>query len=473
MNISKEIKDDLTAVISLNITQEDYQPQVEQEMKKYRKQASVKGFRKGNAPMGLIKRMVGNSFVAQEIDKMVSKTLSDFIKKEGMSLLGQPLPSTDQKPLDLDNNKEHNFLFEVGVAPELEVTLDKRIKIPFYTIKIDDELVKKEKDRYTQQHGAMEEKEEIKEKSYLKADIKESDEAGNIIEEGVLAEGTSLAIDIIKDEEIKKQFIDKKVGDTLTVDIKKAYPNDTEISSMLGIDKERVEEISSFFNVTINEIREFNKAEINQEFFDKAFGEGEVKSEEEFTEKIKSGINEIYEQESNFRFGIDAKDKLVEKINPKLPDNFLKRWLLETDEDGKLAGGELEKEYPRFQEDLQWRVINNRIAEQEKFKVEETEIKEEALKATQAQMQQYGISLATLPPETVDQFVNKSLEKHEDVQRFTEKVIENKVVKFIKKQAKFQAIYQRSSGTYQYFSLKIHRSTSRNFSRHSFLSSHE
>lgn len=436
MNISKEIREDLTAVISLSIKEEDYKPQVEQELKKYRKDASVKGFRKGKAPMGLIKKMAGSSVTVQEIDKLVSRSLSDFITKEEMSLLGQPLPAEGQEPLDIDNNTEHKFNFEVGIAPEVEVSLDKRTKIPYYTIKIDDELVNKEKDKYLQQFGSMKQMDNTGEKSYLKADIKQSNKDGEIVEDGILSQDTTLAVDIIKDEDIKKQFIDKAAGDSLTVDLKKAYPNDTELAGMLSIDKETVADIEPFFNLTINEITEFEKSEINQEFFDKAFGPDNVKSEEEFTEKIKANIAKAYEQESDFRFSVDAKEKLIERYNPKLPEEFLKRWLLETDKEGKLTEEKLEEEFDDFTKDLKWRVINNRVAEAEKFEVTEEELKEESAKFTQAQMQQYGIDLGSLPPETLDQFISKNLEKPEDRNKFTEKVIENKVVNFIKENVK-------------------------------------
>jgi trigger factor len=436
MNISKEIKDDLTAVITLNIAEEDYKPQVEQELKKYRANAAVKGFRKGKAPLGLIKRMAGNSITVQEIDKLVSQSVSDYLAKEEMNILGQPLPVKDQEPLDLDNKTEFNFSFEVGESPEVEVSFEEDIQIPYYIIKVDDDIIKEETDRIRNQYGKLEQVDEVNEKSYLKVDIAQSDEEGNIIEEGISNENTTMAVDLIKDEEIKKQFIGKKAGDTVSFDIKKAYPNDSEISGLLNIEKEKVAEIEPYFNVSINEVTDFAPAEMNTELFDKAFGEGEVKTEEEFKEKIKQNIAEIYKKESDFRFSVDAKEKLIERYDPQLPDNFLKRWLLETDKNGELTEEKLEEEYPKFAEDLKWRVINKNIAEEQKFEVSAEELTEEARNFALMQLQQYGIDPSQMPPDTLIQFAEKNMEKPEDRERFAEKVIENKVVDFVKENVK-------------------------------------
>lgn len=436
MNISKDIKEDLTAVITLNIAEEDYKTQVEQELKKYRAQASVKGFRKGKAPMGLIKRMAGNSVMLQEIDKLISRSLSDFLKEEDLNILGQPLPIKDQEPLDLDNKTEFEFGFEVGVSPEIEVKLDKRTQIPYYTIKVDDETLEKEIKRLRDQYGQLQSTEEVTEKSYLKADLAQSSEDGTIDPEGIMVENTTMAVDLIKDEDIKKSVVGSKANDSITIDLKKAYPNDSELSSLLNVEKEKLDELDPHFNITINEVSEFAPAEINQEFFDKLYGEGEVKTEEEFKEKVKQSIADIYAQESEFRFSVDAKEKLIERYSPQLPDNFLKRWLLEKNTDNELTEEKLEEEYPQFQTDLQWRVINNSIAETEKFEIQPEEIKEEAMKLATAQLQQYGISLDQLPPETLDQFAEKNMEKPDDRERLAEKVLENKVVAFIKEQVK-------------------------------------
>lgn len=436
MNISKEIRDDLTAVITLNIAEEDYKPQVDQELKKYRANASVKGFRKGKAPLGLIKRMAGNSITVQEIDKLVSQSISDYLAKQDMDILGQPLPVKDQEPLDLDNKTEFDFSFEVGFTPDVEVSLDERTQIPYYLIKVDDEITDKEIKRMKEQYGKLEQIDEVTENAYIKADVVQSDAEGNILEECIQKEDTAMAVDLIKDDEIKEQFLGKKIGDTITADLKKAYPNDTELSSLLGIEKEQLNEIDPNFNITVNEITEFVPAELNQELFDKAFGEGEVNSEEEFKEKIKTNIADIYKKESDFRFSVDAKEKLIERFDPQLPDTFLKRWLLETDKEGKLTEEKLEEEYPKFAEDLKWRIITKNIAKEQDFEVEEEEIAEEARNFALMQLQQYGIDPSQMPPDSLDQFAQKNMEKPEDRERFAEKVIENKVVDFVKESVK-------------------------------------
>ncbi len=436
MNITRTENDELTSLISLEITNKDYEPKVEKELKEYRKTAQIKGFRPGKAPMGLIKKMVGNQIIMQEVDKLVSNTLSNYLFDEKLEILGQPLPSKKQQPIDLENNTEHEFFFDIGLAPKFEINIDEKISIPYYKIKVDDKLIENEISKHKNQFAKAEQKDVIGENSYVKGNVIQIDKDGNVIEGGILSEATMIATDIIKDKKEKKKFVGSKIDETISFDIKKAFPNDTEIAGILKIDKEQVDKIEPYFQFIASEITTYTPAEINQELFDKVYGKDSIKSEEEYKERIKSSIESAYVSESEYRFGIDAKEKILSKYDISLPNEFLKKWLKATDKDGKLTDEVLEKEYPMFKKDTQWQLVKGKIAKTQEIKVSEDELRNESRKFTEAQFAQYGLPLGSLPEEQMTQFIEKNLEKEEDRNRFAERVVENKVISYIKDNVK-------------------------------------
>lgn len=436
MNITRTDKDELNAVISLEITNEDYDPKVEKELKAYKKTAQIKGFRPGTAPMGLIKKMVGNQILMQELDKLVSESLTNYLVEEKLDILGQPLPSDEQKPIDIENETKHEFLFDLGLAPKINITIDNKISIPYYKIKVEDKLIDDEITKHKNQFAKAEKTETIEANSYVTGNVIQIDEKGNTVEGGIFSEETMIATDIIKDEAEKKKFIGSKIDDTISFDIKKAFPNDTEIAGILKIEKDAVATITPHFNFIVSEITTYTPAEINQELFDKVFGEGTVKNDEEYRVKIKENIAKVYVDESEYRFAVDTKEKLVTEANISLPDTFLKKWLKATDREGKITEEVLEKEYPLFENDTKWQLVRSKIAKDQDFKVTEEELRNESRKFTEAQFIQYGLPLSALPEEQMAGFIDKNLEKEEDRNRFAERAIETKIMSFIKDNVK-------------------------------------
>ncbi len=438
MEITKTNKDELNAQISLKISAKDYEPVVEKELKKYQKTAQIKGFRPGKAPMGLIKKLVGNQMVMQELDKMVSDNLTKFLIDEKLNILGQPLPSDEQQPVDIVNDKEHEFLFDIGLAPELDFVIDEKIKIPYYKIKIDDKIIDDEIKRHQNQFAKAEQTEKVEANSYLKGNVTQTDKEGNPVENGIFSEDTMIAIDVIKDEKEKAKFIGAKLNEVVEFDIKKAFPNNTEIAGILKIDSSEVDALEPYFNFLITEITTYTPAEINQDLFDKVYGKDTVKTEEEYKAKIKENIANVYADESEFRFSVDTKEILSEKISVQLPDEFLKKWLKVTDSEGKINDEILEKEYPVFSKDTQWQLIKDKIAKEGEFKVSEEELREESKRFTEAQFIQYGLPLGSISDEHMQSFIDKNLENEKERNKFAEKVIENKVIKSIKEKVKIQ-----------------------------------
>ena len=438
MEITKEQIDDLTASVSIQLKEEDYKPKVEKALKDIKKKVNMKGFRPGMVPLGLVKKMYGTSVTVDEVNKIVSESLNKFIVDEKLEILGEPIPSEKQKtPIDFDNQKEFEFIFDLGLRPEIEITLNKRIKIPYYIIKPDDELIEQYIKSYTGKYGEVKEIDAVEDKAFIKGDFIELDEEGNEKEEGIHTEMTALSLDHIKDEEIKKEFIGKKKGDEIKFDPKKVFSGNAETASVLKIDEAEVENLSSNFKYVIKEITKFEEAELNQELFDKIFGEGEVKSEEEFRQKIIEEIKENSKADSDYRFSIDAKEKLVSKFNIPLPEDFLKRWLKLRDEENKLSDEEFEKEFPKAVKDIQWQLITSKIAKDNDIKVEREEIKELAMKYVEMQFIQYGLPAGSFSKEQLEQYANDMfLKKEDEVRRLYDQKFVEKVVDVIKESVK-------------------------------------
>ena len=350
MNIRKENIDELNAVLSINLTKEDYEGRVKTVLDDYRKKARIDGFRPGKVPAGMINKMYRKPVLLEEVNKLVSESISKYLIEEKLNILGEPLPHVEEKKtIDWDNDSEFEFKFDLGIAPDFELNISSKDKIPFYTIKVDNKLIDKYVDSYTQRFGALESIDAMTEKALLKADIKELDLEGTIVDKGIHVEEATLSVEMIKDDKLKKTVLSSKKGDLLNMDLKKAYPSDAELAGILKIDKSLVAQLPQNFQVTVKDINLFKNAEVNQELFDKVYGEGVIKDEKEFREKIAEEAKKGLIQDSNYRFRIDAKDALIKKFKSALPNDFLKRWLLLINE-GKYDMEQIEKEFAQASE---------------------------------------------------------------------------------------------------------------------------
>ncbi len=436
MNISKENIDALNAVIKLTVEKEDYAGRVDNVLKDYRKRVNMPGFRAGKVPMGVVKKMYGKAVIADEVNKLVSEKIHNFIVDEKLDLLGEPLPSEAQEVIDFDNAEKFDFAFDIALAPEVEVNLSKRIKLPIYNVTISDEMFNQQKDSITGRFGQSEVIDAVTEKALVKGNFAQL-ENGEVKEDGIAPEDVVLSMAIVKDEDEKKKLMGAKAGDVIVFDPKKAFPNDSEISHMLKITKEEAEALTGDFQFTITEVTEFVNAEVNQELFDKAFGEGVVSSEEEFEARIKEDIAKNLEMEVEYRFSLDAKDKLMGKVDVEFPEAFLKRWLLATNRDNeKLDEATLEAEMPRFLEDLKWQLIRNNIIKNNEIKVEEADVLEYAKKAAKMQFMQYGLN--SVPDEHLENYAQEMMKQEEQRRQMAEGAMQEKVIAFIKEAVKVE-----------------------------------
>ncbi len=436
MNITRENVDELNAVIKLELTKDDYEERVDTILKDYKKKANMPGFRPGKVPMGMIQKMYRKPVLAEEINKLISESLNKYLVDEKLNILGEPLPhEEDMKPIDFDNDSEFEFKFDVGMAPEFDLKLTAREKLPYYDIKIDDELIDKYSDNYTQRFGSFSHVDKIEEKDVLTVKIVQLNEKDEVLEGGIFVEEARLATDIIKDDKIKKQVLAAKKGDELIIDLKKAYPNDTEIASLLKIKTEEVADVTGNFKVTVDEIQRFEKAEINQELFDKIYGEGTVKSVEEFREKLAEEARTNLKNDIEFRFKLDVKEKLANKFKEELPEAFLKRWLLTVNKD-KFTEEEIEKDFDKFIEDLKWQLIKEKIAKENEIEIKPEDLKAAAIDNARMQFAYYGMS--NVPDEHLEQFAQKTLENQEELRKLHDGKLEELVVAQVKEKIKVE-----------------------------------
>lgn len=434
MDITEEKVDNLNAILKIQIGKEDYESRVGDVLKDYKKKVRLDGFRPGMVPVGLIKKMYGKSVLIEEINKIVSESISKYLIDKDLKILGEPLPSDkEQKTIDWDNQTDFEFAFDLGLAPEFDMNLSKKDKIPFYEIKIDQKLRDTYIENYTRRYGTFTPVEMAGEKEMLKGSIRQIDAEGNIAENGIYAEDTSFSIEIIKDKKIKDKFVGARIKDVINFDIKKAFTNDQEIASILYINKDDVPALSSDFQFTLNEISRFENAELNQEFFDKAFGKDKVKSVEEFEILVENEIKKNLTQEEEFKFSLDVKEKAINKLEIELPVEFLKKWLFRINE-GKVAKEDIDKDFEKFEKDLKWQLIKDKAIKENEIKITEDEALDYAKKVTLMQFQQYGMT--NIPDEQLENYARELLKKEEENKRIYEKKYEEKVIEFIKELVK-------------------------------------
>lgn len=429
MNITRENIDELNGQIRLTIEKNDYQTNVEDVLKDYRKKVNMPGFRPGKVPAGLVKKMYGKSIMVDEVNKLISSQLSKYMVDEKLDILGEPLPSEDQPEIDWETQEDFEFIFDIGYAPEVAVKFDKRNKFAYHIIKVADEMINEQVNAYTNQHGENVPADVVAADETVRGDIAQLDAEGKVVEDGLSAEMALISVAVIKDEEIKKLFEGKKVGDEVVFDLRKAYPNETELSYLLNIEKEAAAEVSGDFKIEIKEINKFVPAEINEAFFKKVYGEEtEIKDEAAFRSKIENEIKTAFTPSSDYKFTLDVRDTLVAKSKLEFPEAFLKRWLAATNKE--LTADQIENDFENFLTDLKWQVIKENIIKDNELKVEDSEVVELAKEVAAAQFRQYG--MFDIPAEHLDGFVQQMLSKDDERSRLYQKAMEDKVIDVIK-----------------------------------------
>ncbi|HBO26975.1 trigger factor [Culturomica sp.] len=435
MNITKTQNDNLNAMIKIELGKEDYAERVENVLKDYQRKVVIDGFRKGKTPMGIVKKMYGKAILVEEINKVLGEALTNYIKENDLQILGEPLPNeTEQKELNLEDDK-FEFIYDIALSPEVNVKLSKREKVPYYLIKVDDEMIDKQIESMCKGNGELKPVDEIEGTEYIKGELIELNADGSVKEGGVKNEDASLSVMHIKDEESVNAFKGAKVGQEVKFNAVKSFPNKADFASMLGVTKEEAEQVNPDFCFIVNEIKRYTDAEVNQELFDRVYGKDNVKSVEEFRTKVKEDIEKQLKGHSEYRFTIDAREKILKKNEDVvLPDAFLKRWIVAVNKDMKAE--DVEKDFEGYRDEFKWQVIKTALGKEYGLKVEEVDMKSVAREVAAAQLQQYG--LYGLSDEQLDGFAVKLLEDSKQRQHLYERAVDNKIFAAIRENVKLE-----------------------------------
>lgn len=425
MKVSFDAPDKINGLLTITIEEEDYKNDVEKELKNYRKRANVPGFRPGMVPMGLIRRQYGNAVKMDVVNKKLSDEVNKYISDNKINMLGMPLGSEKQEPVDLEKPAPYTFMFDIAVAPEFDIELSDKDKVDYYDITVDDKLVDQQVDNFASRFGKYNDNaESFSGNDILVGDLRELDAEGNAKEDGLTEEGAQVMPEYLKDEDEKKRFEGAKVGDIITFNPNKAYAGSAEVAAILKIEKDDIKDHEGDFSYQITSIRHFEKHAIDQELFDQVFGKDTVKDEKAFREKVSEGLKEQFTFDQDFRFLQDLRKYCEEKVGQlTFPDALLKRILKENNKDKDDEF--INKNYEPSIKNLTWDLIRNKIAEKAGLKVDDNDVKNVAKEVARAQFAQYG--MLNLGEEYVDNYANELLKQQDTVQQFAERALEEKI----------------------------------------------
>ena len=436
MNISFENPDKINGVLKITIEKDDYQGEVDKTLKNYRKQANIPGFRKGQAPIGMIKRQFGMQVKMDVINKILGDKLNGYIIDNKIAMLGNPLPNEAQVEQDLEKEGPFEFIFDIAVAPEINVEINGNDEIDHYSIDVDDKLVDQQVDMFRSRAGHYDKVEEYDaaQNDMLKGDLRELDADGNAKEDGIVVEQAVLMPEYIKVEDQKSLFDGAKLGSVITFNPKKAYPeSNAEIKSLLKISDEQAESLTSDFTFLVTEISRFAKAEVNQELFDQVFGEGNVTDEADFRQKVADSIKVQFANDEEFKFMLDVRKYAEDKVGEvAFPDELLKRVMKSNnqDKDDKF----IEDNYAASVKELKWSLIKNELMKANEVKVEREDVVKVVKDVTRMQFAQYGMS--NVPEEYLDSYVDKLMKEEKNLESYVERASDVKLAEALKKVVK-------------------------------------
>ncbi|MBL7902221.1 MAG: trigger factor [Bacteroidia bacterium] len=426
MNISRNSIDRLNAEITISLSPNDYEAKVNEGIKKVQKQVSMPGFRPGKVPNGLIKKQYGTQIMVDEINKLLNDAIYKYIEENKIEILGNPLPK-DQTKVDFETQKEFEFVYELGLAPEFNVTLDSKSTFVYKTVKVDDELIEKYLKDVRRNYGQAVYPEIAGEKDVIFVDINELDESGNIKAGGIF-KSTSLSAEKINNKTSASKLIGLKKGDKLVLNIDELFETALDKSVTLGLEKEQAENAHCNIQITVKNISHIEDAELNQELFDRIYGAGKINGEEEFRNKIREELNLMFSADAERFLKTEVEKALVEKLNFELPDAFLKRWLTVVNEK-PITQEELESDYPNYAKAMKWKLIENKIIKDNEIKVDQNEAIEEAKAFIKGEYARYG----QVPSEAdLDKISKDLLTKEKEAQRIFENLYSKKVINLIK-----------------------------------------
>lgn len=435
MNIQFNKTSDVAAELTISMEKADYQERVDKALKDYRKKAALPGFRPGQVPTSLLRKRFGGEITAEEVQKLLSEKLYGYLREEKIDMLGEPLASEKQQPIDFEA-ETLDFIFDIALAPQFDAKLTDKDKVPFYTIEVTDEMVDGQVKAYAQRGGHYDKVDSYAEGDMVKGHIAELDQDGNIREGGIQKEDATILPTYFKNDDQKRKFEGVQVNTVITLNPAEAYENSAiELSTLLGITKEEAENVRADFSFQITEITRYVPAELTQEFFDQVFGEGNVKSEEEFRGRVREQLQQQFSRDSDFRFLIDVREYLEKRIGElQWPDELLKRIMRANNPDKDETF--VEENYAGSIHELEWHLIKEQLSDQTGIKVEQADVMETAKEQTRAQFAQYG--MGNVPDEIIEKYAGEQLKKREQVDALVARTVESKLTVALKDVVKLQ-----------------------------------
>ncbi len=423
MNVTLDKTDNVSGVLTISLVEEDYQAEVKKQLAALGRRRPIKGFRPGHVPASLLMKHYGGQVTAEVVDDIVSRELYNYIHNNNLDLLGEPMLSKDTK-VDMMYEKDFAFKFELGFAPEFDIKLDKRVKVPYYNIEVSKEMVDDQDSAYKKRFGTQVPGEESTEDALIRGTLVELNEDGSVKDGGISVERTIVSPKYLKDEDEKKKLIGLKVNDEVVINpYKGAGGNITELAAMLAVDKDQAD-VKSDFNFKVDEILVNKDAEHGQEFYDMVFGKDVAKTEDEYYEKVKEMLAGQLKSDSNYRFTIDAEKVLVKKVGDlELPDEFLKRYLTSINKETEPT--KIEEEYPRTREEIVWQLIKEKVAKNYDVKIEKEDQMRLAKIYAAQQFAQYGIG--NVPEETLERYASDIMENKDYAKEINRRAFEDKV----------------------------------------------
>lgn len=432
MEVVRKDIDKLNAEITLKISESDYQDKVTESLKKYRKQAKMPGFRQGMVPMGMVKKMVGTQILVEEINRVLSDAIYKYISDEKLEILGNPMPVEKDEQIDWDKQKEFEFTYQLGLAPEVKAEITDKDKFDKYKVKISDKMIAEQIDELAKRYGKMTEAQVSEKGDMLYGTFQQVDKGAP--KEGGISNGTVLNISTIEKEKDQKPFIGVKPGAVIDCKPQKLAAENY-VAAWLGVDKALVKDIKGDFQFTVEKIHRTEPAELNQELFDKLYGKDVVKSKAELEDKIRSEMERSFDQNSDQLFERDVQDHLIKKAKLNLPDEFMKKWL-QTANEKPITKEQIEEEYEQYAMGLKWQLIENKLIKDNKIEVS----KEEVVNHTKGMIAQQlaGMGQNMMDEAEMEDTANRVLQNQDEARRLYEQLYQLKLRDFYKNTVKIK-----------------------------------
>ena len=437
MNITQESKGELITSLTLNVVEADYIEEVKKSLDEYRKTANIPGFRAGKVPFGMVQKMYGEAVKADVVSKFIGEQLDKHIADNKLELLGQPLPDHEkQKTINFKDDKDFTFYYELGEKPSIDLVLDAKTKVTRYSIQAEEETVEKYIQDILARFGEQSNPDTVADNDMVMGAVTQLDAEGKEALEGGITKDVSISLEKIKLKTIKNKFIGKKKGASIVFNMKKAFKDDVEVATLLAITREEAEVLTADFKMEIKEVSRITPAEMNEELYAKVYENDNIKTEEELRARVQKDVEESFKAEGDRKFYADVTKTLLKKTDLALPDEFLKRWIIESNmretEDKRISVEELDSQYDSYRDTLRWQLIEEHLVKQNDLYVTQEEIKDRVKEILG--MQAFGGQDGN--DEVLNQVTEQVMQNEEEIKRVSDQIIEQKMTNFFNENIK-------------------------------------